>query len=71
MEINAKVPGAPYHVPRRFGLKKRNPSECKNAAPYMVDNGVLDMYICKKFNGNCYFEPNGGKQFVKMCEGGE
>jgi hypothetical protein len=50
------------------GLSKVNPKECEHAKPYMVDNGVLDIYSCKRFSGNCYFEPNGGKPFKKMCE---
>jgi hypothetical protein len=45
-----------------------NPKECENASPYMVDNGVLDIYRCKKLGGNCYFEPNGGKPFKKKCD---
>ena len=71
MEIDTKVAGFSDWVPRRLGSKTLNPKECEHAAPYMVDNGVLDIYVCQRFNGNCYFEPNGGKQFMKMCEGTE
>jgi hypothetical protein len=49
-------------------IKRQNPRECEHAKPYMVDNGVLDVYLCKRFRGNCYFEPNGGRQFKKICE---
>jgi hypothetical protein len=68
MEADTKVASVSYHVPRRLGSKRRNPRECEHATPYMVDNGVLDIYICQKFGANCYFEPNGGKQFKKICE---
>jgi hypothetical protein len=50
-------------TPRLF-----NPKECEHALPYMVDNGVLDIYRCKRFRGNCYFEPKGGKPFKKICD---
>jgi hypothetical protein len=53
----------PTEQPRPF-----DPRECDYATPYMVNNGVLDMYICQRFGGNCYFEPNGGPQFKKICE---
>lgn len=49
-------------------LITKNPKECEHATPYMVDNGVLDVYLCKQFPGTCYFEPNGGKQFKKICK---
>jgi hypothetical protein len=49
-------------------VKGPNPKECDHAIPYMVNNGVLDIYVCEKFHGNCYFVPNGGKQFKKICE---
>jgi hypothetical protein len=49
-------------------LRYLNPIKCQHATPYMTENGVLDIYVCGKFQGNCYFEPNGGRQFKKMCE---
>jgi hypothetical protein len=49
-------------------IRRFDPKKCEHARPYMTDNGVLDIYLCKRFHGNCYFEPNGGKQFKKMCE---
>jgi len=48
--------------------KPLNPRECTHAKPYMVNNGILDIYFCDQFRGSCYFEPNGGKQFKKICE---
>jgi hypothetical protein len=48
--------------------KRFNPDACEPATPYMTNNGVLHIYTCKKFHGNCYFEPNGGPQFKKICE---
>ncbi len=45
-----------------------NPKGCEYAKPYMVDNGVLDIYACTKYGGNCYYEPNGGTPFKKICE---
>ncbi len=50
------------------GKKTLNPRDCSHATPYMVDNGILDIYLCDQFRGSCYFEPNGGKQFNKICE---
>jgi hypothetical protein len=55
-------------APSREKSRPKNPKECENAKPYMVDNGVLDIYHCKRYRGTCYFEPNGGKQFKKICE---
>jgi hypothetical protein len=52
----------------RFNTRLSNPKECEHALPYMVDNGVLDVYRCKRFRANCYFEPNGGKPFKKICD---
>lgn len=48
--------------------KQVDPDACEHAIPYMTNNGVLDIYTCKKFHGTCYFEPNGGPQFKKICE---
>ena len=44
------------------------PSNCGHSEPYMIDNGILDVYTCTRFKGNCYVLPNGGRQFIKMCE---
>jgi hypothetical protein len=52
----------------REKIRRFNPKKCEHARPYMTDNGVLDIYLCKRFQGNCYYEPNGGKPFKKMCE---
>lgn len=49
-------------------LRTLNPKECKHAEPYMTDNGILDIFDCKKHGCNCYFEPNGGVAFEKICE---
>jgi hypothetical protein len=49
-------------------LKHFDPCGCENASPYMINNGVLDIYTCKKYRGNCYFEPNGGPHFKKICD---
>lgn len=49
-------------------IKTLDPKECAHASPYMVDNGILDLYHCERFSVNCYHEPNGGKQFKKVCE---
>ena len=48
--------------------KTLNPRDCNHATPYMVDNGILDIYLCDRFRGSCYFEPNGGIPFKKICE---
>ena len=48
-------------------ISRLNPRYCKFAKPYMVDNGVLDVYSCQRFSGTCYFEPNGGRPIKKMC----
>ncbi len=64
MPVDSFISGAT----RKGDLKGFNPRKCEHARPYMVDNGVLDIYLCKKFRGNCYFEPNGGPQFKKICE---
>jgi hypothetical protein len=55
-------------TPAREKRRPKDPRKCEHATPYMVDNGVLDVYQCKRFRGTCYFEPNGGKQFKKICE---
>jgi hypothetical protein len=68
MDFDTKLQALSQWIPRRLKPKKLNPKKCDNARPYMVDNGILDMYICQKFGVNCYFEPNGGKQFKKRCE---
>jgi hypothetical protein len=60
MDFDTKLQALSQWIPRRLKPKKLNPKKCDNARPYMVDNGILDMYIC--------FEPNGGKQFKKRCE---